>query len=203
MIRELIVLCAVLVAGRSNANASTEDKPLPRGALSHSSMLKDCGASCVAIVGNLAGPAEVPFERAKELVDPDGDGLASMHDLVRGLATLGIAATSMQSSSLEVPDGVNILHVTASETSGAEDHFIVSEELPDGRFRFYCPPLGTKTGGRTALEGMWSGCFIRVGAPREHTWLMPVSIATVGLLVGAFGARAVRGAQRGREVVHA
>ncbi len=181
----LILAAGILVSVLARAQGVNQGPE--RKDLSHASVIKDCGAASVSIVCGLLGASHVEFANAKQVVDPDGDGLASMLDLVNGLSSFGFEAQAVQSKELRVPEGVNILHVSASDKSSGEDHFIVSQELPQGQYQFYCPPLGVKTGDSTALEGMWSGRYVHVELPsRRRLWVgVAVVVGGVALGVGA------------------
>jgi hypothetical protein len=166
-------------------------------------VIKDCGAACVAIVGGIVGAPDAGFARTKRAVDPDGDGLASMLDLVNGLTSFGIESQAVHASSLSVPAGVNILHVSASDSSTGEDHFIVSQELPAGRYQFYCPPLGVKSGDSTALEGMWSGYYVHVESSDERPAWYGATLVLAGLAIGAIVALVIHRSKQPTEVARA
>ena len=150
----------------------------------NSMLMKDCGAYCVAIVGSRSQEKGVGFEQARELVDPEMDGICSLADLVRGLANLGIESVPMESDDKRIPSGLNILHVRSSEASKEADHFIVSEELEDGRFRFYAPPLGTRKSDGRQVRKMWGGRFVHVTAEDGDRGSLFVLFGFAGLFIG-------------------
>lgn len=147
-----------------------------------SSISQDCGAYCLAIAGSIATSAPMTFERAKGLVDPDGDGRCSLADLDQGFDALGVAADAYESRSSRIPPGLNVLFVKSASEDGEADHFIVSQELSDGRYRFYAPPIGTRVSDGEFLAKLWPGKFLHLGA--ETTWTPPFwSLVLAGALV--------------------
>ena len=162
-----MIVCSLFLAGLL---AVSQDPGLPAleqvsGAsdAAGSAISKDCGAYCLAIAASLASSVDVPFDRAKLAVDADEDGLCSIADLTRGFRSLGLEATAREAEPTALPPGLSILHVKASATSPKADHFVVAQELADGRFRFFAPPLGTLVGDGDEMTSLWSGAFVRVG----------------------------------------
>lgn len=134
---------------------------------------KDCGAYSVAIAAQRATNAVVSFQEAKALVDSDADGVCSLVDIVRGLEALGITAAPMFKGG-GLPRGLSILHVRSTASAVAPDHFMVAEELKDGSYRFFVPPLGTMIGDLRSIAPMWQGTFVRLESGMAATASLPV-----------------------------
>jgi hypothetical protein len=131
----------------------------------------DCGAYCVAITAAIVREEALEFTAAKSLVDSDGDGLCSMADLQHGLGQIGIASSAFESRTRDIPGGINILFVKSTASTAEADHFIVSQELPDGRFRFFAPPIGTRVSDGAFLRDLWQGRFLHLDG--SESWSPP------------------------------
>lgn len=148
-------------------------------------LVRNCGATCVAIISGCVRPTSVAVAEARELVDSDGDGLASMADLLHGLESLGIVASFRHTDDQSLPPGLNILHVRSAKHSAVADHFIVSDQLAGGRFRLFCPPTGIIVGEADSLSGRWSGDYIAIHAKFQIDVVFGiVLIVTIGLVGG-------------------
>jgi hypothetical protein len=148
---------------------------------------KDCGAFCMAIAGRRAGLERLSFETAKELVDSDGDGVCSLADLASGFERLGLSAAALRRKPDGLPMGLNILHVRSDPQADKPNHFIVSESLASGQFRFYIPPIGSGVEGEARILELWDGCYLGIGSARPvRAWFAGVVIlAGLGLGVAA------------------
>jgi ABC-type bacteriocin/lantibiotic exporter with double-glycine peptidase domain len=162
------------------------------------SIVRDCGAFCVAYVCRDLGVSPISVRDARDLVDPDGDGLSSLLDLSQGLASFGVSAIVMRADGKHVPDGTSILHVRSSVGGQQPNHFVVCKRLEDGRVLVYSPPTTAEIGAPPHLLERWGGDYIRI-APNwwRSLWIRLFVLGGAVLVGGLIAFTRSRGNRRG------
>lgn len=140
---------------------------------------KGCGASCLSYLSMRLTDDECSYREAVGLVDPDGDGICSLADLVRGLETIGIEAIPLSKGTEELPAGISLLHVKSSEHAPRPDHFIVSERSDSGISHFYFPGAGSAHHADVNILDLWEGVYLRLEKPSGGSLFIAPAIALV------------------------
>lgn len=169
----------------------------PPGAGTQEAMNRGCGALAVRIAVQRGDRRALAQHEVEAVVDPDGDGMCSVADLVRGFDAFGVDAEPMVSDARVLPQALCVLLIRTNEKTHRPDHFAAMEPGPGGQYMVYMPPDGLASVTGTHLVDRWEGVFLRLRFRSERAseflpacgWGAGAGVAAFVIVVAARRAR--------------